>query len=169
VSGTLGDARLALEVFRGTVALPGDAFARVRQRMERPTPRIALGERLRGVASACIDVSDGLAGDLGHILAASAVGATLDVDALPISPTLRGRPQAEARRFALAGGDDYELCFTSPSECRGDVDAAGAAAGVAVTRIGRIEAAPGLRVVDTDGRPVEGLDLSGFDHFRHGG
>ena len=165
-SGTLGDARLALEVFRGTVALAGDAFARVRGRMERPTPRVALGERLRGVATAAIDVSDGLAGDLGHVLVASGVGATVDVDALPVSETLRGQPRDLARRFALAGGDDYELCFTAPAERRDDVSRAGEAAGVAVTRIGRIESAPGLRVVDGDGRPVAGLATAGFDHFR---
>ena len=164
-SGTLGDARLALEVFRGTVALPGDAFAAVRRRMERPTPRVALGERLRGIATAAIDVSDGLSGDLRHVLAASSVGATLDVDALPTGRELGEQVPERRRRFALAGGDDYELCFTAPAARRDDVARAAASADVAVTRIGRVEAEPGLRLVDRAGDRVDGLDAAGFDHF----
>lgn len=158
VSGRLGDARLALEVFRGTVALDGTGFAQVRAAMECPTPRVALGQALRGVATAAIDVSDGLIGDLGHILAASHVGARLDADALPRSAVLAAQPPALQRLCTLAGGDDYELVFTAP---------AGAAlpdVGVALTRIGVIEAAPGLRVVDAQGEAVE-HGLRSFDHF----
>lgn len=158
VSGRLGDARLALEVFRGTVALDGTGFEQVRAAMEGPTPRVALGQALRGVASAAIDVSDGLIGDLGHLLAASHVGARVDADALPRSAVLAAQPPALQRTCTLAGGDDYELVFTAP---------AGAAlpdVGVALTRIGVIEAAPGLRVVDARGEAVE-HGLRSFDHF----
>ena len=158
VSGRLGDARLALEVFRGTVALDGTGFEQVRAAMEGPTPRVALGQALRGVASAAIDVSDGLIGDLGHLLAASRVGARVDADALPRSAVLAAQPPALQRTCTLAGGDDYELVFTAP---------AGAAlpdVGVALTRIGVIEAAPGLRVVDARGEAVE-HGLRSFDHF----
>ena len=94
VSGALGDARLALEAFRGTVSLGGEAFEQVRPAMEAPTPRVALGRALRGVASACIDLSDGLLGDLGHVLARSGVGATVEVDALPRSALLAAQPRA---------------------------------------------------------------------------
>ena len=164
-SGTLGDARLALEVLRGNVALGGDGFERVRVALERPEPRVALGLALRGVATAAIDVSDGLLGDLGHVLARSAAGATLDVDALPRSATLAALPAALQRECTLSGGDDYELVFTAPPHAAAAVRAAAARAGVAVARIGRIDAAPGLRLVDAAGRAVAHTGGS-FDHFR---
>jgi len=164
VSGTLGDARLALEVFRGSVALPGDAFERVRRAMERPEPRVALGQALRGVASAAIDLSDGLLGDLGHVLKASACGATVEVDALPRSAALAGCPIARQRQCLLTGGDDYELLFTAPAVQDAAVRAAAARAGVAVTRIGFIEAAPGLRLRDGAGGEVQSSEAA-FDHF----
>jgi thiamine-monophosphate kinase len=159
VSGQLGDARLALEVFRGTVALPGEAFEHVRRAMELPTPRLALGQALRGIATAALDLSDGLLGDLGHILTASGVGVTLDVDALPRSAVLAAQPPALQRTCVLAGGDDYELVFTAPP------GAVLPDLGVPLTRIGRIEAAPGLRVVNARGEPVE-HGLQSFDHFK---
>ncbi len=164
ISGTLGDARLALEVFRGTVALPGGDFETVRRAMEMPTPRNALGIALRGLAHSAIDVSDGLAGDLGHVLAASGVAACLDVDALPRSAVLAARPVAVQHECLLAGGDDYELAFTAPQARRQAVVAAGQAAGVALTRCGTIEAGRGLRLVDRAGRPVAAT-FRGFDHF----
>jgi thiamine-monophosphate kinase len=166
VSGTIGDARLALEVFRGRVALAADAFEAVRARMECPTPRVALGLALRGVATSAIDISDGLAGDLGHVLARSGVGATLDADALPVSPMLAAQPAAVRRECTLAGGDDYELLFTAPAAHDDAVRAAAANAGCAVTPIGRIESAPGLRTVDRDGRAIDLTRFGGFDHFR---
>ena len=164
VSGCLGDARLALEVFRGSVTLAGDAFERVRRAMEMPRPRIALGLALGGVASSAVDVSDGLLGDLGHILERSAVGARLDVDAVPRSADLMNMPLARQREFTLAGGDDYELVFTVPPERRARVADAAASAGVAVTRIGRIEAEAGLRLVDASGHAVV-FAAASFDHF----
>jgi thiamine-monophosphate kinase len=165
VSGTLGDARVALEAFRGTLALTGEAFDRVRLAMEMPVPRVALGLNLRGLASGAIDVSDGLLGDLKHILKRSQVGATLLVDALPRSPFLKTLPLEQQRQFGLAGGDDYELVFTAPEFARAQVQAAAQRAQVEVTRIGRIDAVPGLRLIDARGEALPDL-YSSFDHFK---
>jgi len=165
VSGALGDARLALEAFRGTVALDEASFRAVRRAMETPTPRVALGMALRGVATSAIDVSDGFVGDLGHILARSGAGAVVDVDALPMSGVLAAQPPALQRQCVLAGGDDYELVFSAPAERRAAVAAAAAGAGVAVTRVGTIEGGQALRLVDRSGAAVAG-DARGFDHFR---
>ncbi len=166
VSGTLGDARLALEVFRSSLSLAtlGADFDQLRLAMELPQPRVALGLALRGVASSAIDLSDGLAGDLGHVLARSAVGATVDVDALPRSAVLAAQPLVLQHECLLAGGDDYELLFTAPPGRRSAVLAAARQAGVPVSCCGRIDAEPGLRVVDGQGRPVQG-PWRGFDHF----
>ena len=165
VSGTLGDARLALEAFRGTVALAGDAFERVRIAMEQPQPRVALGLALRGVATSAIDVSDGLLGDLAHVLRRSQVGAEVEVDALPRSAVLRALPEPLQHTCTLAGGDDYELVFTAPPQRAPEVVAAAQAAGVPVTRIGRIREGADLRLIDCDGRPVADT-FSAFDHFK---
>jgi thiamine-monophosphate kinase len=165
VSGTVGDARLSLEAFRGTVALQGDAFERVRVAMERPQPRVALGQALRGIATSAIDVSDGLLGDLGHILRRSSVGATVEVARLPRSAELAAQPEPLQRECTLAGGDDYELLFTAPADRADAVQAAGRAAGVAVTRIGRIEPGSGLVLRGPDGAAVENR-FGSFDHFK---
>lgn len=165
VSGLVGDARLALEAFRGEVALPGDAFERTRRAMELPAPRVALGQALRGLASSAIDVSDGLLGDLGHILRRSGVGATVEVDMLPCSADLAAQPEALRRECGLAGGDDYELLFTAPPAAAAQVAAAARECGVPVTRIGRIEASPELRLVDAQGHPVA-QTFGAFDHFK---
>lgn len=166
VSGTLGDARLALEAFRGTVSLPQEVLEAARARLETPAPRVALGLALRGVASAAIDISDGLAGDLGHVLQQSRVGATLDADLLPalMAAPASAVPREQRLECVLAGGDDYELLFTAAPAQAGMVAAAAAGAGVPVTRIGRIEPEPGLRLVDAGGRPVARRYAS-FDHF----
>jgi thiamine-monophosphate kinase len=167
VSGTLGDARLALEVFRGRLSVPAAAFEAGRARMEQPTPRVALGQALRGVAHAAIDISDGLLGDLGHVLQQSHVGAQIDTEAafgLLATSNLAGLPAERQLEFVLAGGDDYELVFTAPVAKRAEVGAAATASGTAVTRIGRIEAEPGLRLVDAAGRKVTQAYAS-FDHF----
>ncbi|RYF38590.1 MAG: thiamine-phosphate kinase, partial [Comamonadaceae bacterium] len=172
VSGTLGDARLALEAFRGTLALPAEVFAAARARMEQPTPRVALGQALRGVASAAVDISDGLLGDLGHILRQSGVGARIEtsiaVDLLAAcarpagaGPLLDASLQLE---YVLAGGDDYELAFTAPADRREAVQAAARQSQTPVTRIGAIEAAPGVRLMDARGRLVAHRYTS-FDHF----
>jgi thiamine-monophosphate kinase len=164
VSGRLGDARLALEVFRGTVSLPGVAFETVRRAMELPQPRVALGLALRGVASSAIDLSDGLVGDLGHVLERSGVGAVLHADGLPCSEVLAAVPPALRRLCQLAGGDDYELLFSAPPAHRDAVLAAARRSGVAVTRCGEIVAGSGLRVLDAAGQDLP-LSWHGFDHF----
>ncbi len=169
VSGCLGDARLALEVFRGRADLPGESFGAVREAMERPQPRVALGQALRGIATAAIDLSDGLLGDLGHIRRRSDVGATLWLDAIPRSEALDAQPDPLRRECLLAGGDDYELLFCAPPGRADAVRAAGLASGTPVTRIGRVEpAGAGLQVfAQTHGRePLELSGLAGFDHFK---
>lgn len=172
VSGTLGDARLALEALRGALTLPPGMLAQARQRLEQPTPRIALGQALRGIASAAIDVSDGLLGDLRHILRASKTGATLET-ALAINLVAAssrsdwataGIDAEKQMEFALAGGDDYELAFTAPASAHEAVQAAARQAQTPVSRIGRIDADPGLRLLDAAGAPLERLYAS-FDHF----
>ncbi|GAB3379076.1 thiamine-phosphate kinase [Massilia agri] len=166
ISGTLGDARLALAGYWKELALPDEDHAQAAQRMHMPAPRVALGLALAAqpIARAALDISDGLVGDLGHILAASRVGATLDADALPAGPVLARQEQALRRRFTLAGGDDYELCFTAPVSNRTAVLGAGRISGTPVTRVGRIDAEAGLRFVDAQGAPLD-MKLSGWDHF----
>lgn len=164
VSGTLGDARLALAAYRQELALDTEAHQKAALRMHQPYPRLALGMALRGIAHAAIDISDGLAGDLGHILHRSGVGAQLDVDALPAGAVLQQQAPDLRRRFALSGGDDYELCFTAPAARRKQVQAAADHAATAVTRIGQIEAHSGLRLVTGDGQPLA-LTPTSFDHF----
>ncbi|WP_462387852.1 thiamine-phosphate kinase [Acidovorax sp. Q11] len=173
VSGTLGDARLALEALLGHTALPAEVLARARQRLERPTPRVALGQALRGITSSAMDLSDGLLGDLSHILKASGVGAHIDTH---ITSNLiaekaylsggNGHFGLEfVRQCTLAGGDDYELAFTAPPARRDAVAAASQASGTPVTRIGTVLAEPGLQLVDAQGQAVEHRYAS-FDHFR---
>jgi thiamine-monophosphate kinase len=172
VSGTLGDARLALEVFRGTLGLPGELFDIARQRMEMPTPRNALGQALRGIATSAVDVSDGLLGDLNHILRASGVGARVDADAAVARMLLPTHPLAASasldpallRLCALSGGDDYELVFTAPTDRREAVAQAAQESGTPVARIGRIETETGLRIVDGAGTPMT-QRFGAFDHF----
>ncbi|RZI65447.1 MAG: thiamine-phosphate kinase [Variovorax sp.] len=172
VSGTLGDARLALEAFRGTLSLPAALFAQARARMESPTPRVTLGHALRGIASAAVDVSDGLLGDLGHILRASEIGARIDADAAVTCIGVSTDPDFAAaalpieilRLCALSGGDDYELVFTAPASAREAVAQAARSAATAVTRIGQTERDAGLRLVDAQGAPIT-QRFDSFDHF----
>ncbi len=164
-SGRLGDARLALEAFRGHAALDAEAFSTARVAMEQPQPRVALGLALRGIATSAIDLSDGLVGDLGHILRRSGVGARIDADALPRSAVLAAQPRALQLECTLAGGDDYELLFTAAPADDDAVRRAAAQADVAVTAIGVIEAAPGLRILDAAGATID-TRVAAFDHFR---
>lgn len=175
ISGVVGQARMALEVFRGQLRLPSDAFERARARMERPTPRVALGQALRGVAHAAIDLSDGLLGDLDHILKASGVGADIDTrwlrhasdgdTAWPAHcPDLAALPWVQALACGLTGGDDYELLFTAAPEHRAAVWAAAQASATPVSRVGRITPA-GLCVLDPQGQAIDVSRLTSFDHF----
>ena len=165
VSGTLGDARLALEVFRGTLSAPAEVFEAARTRMEQPTPRVALGQALRGIATSAIDISDGLLGDLGHVLRQSGVGAAIQTEAAAGLMAAAGSLPADQRlEYVLAGGDDYELAFTAPAVRREAVQAAARKSGTAITRIGQIEAAPGIRLLDSQGRPIQ-KHYGSFDHF----
>ncbi len=161
--GGLGDARLALEMWRGAVAVTAQ-LQTLRDALERPQPRVALGLALRGVASAAIDLSDGLVGDLGHLLQRSGVGALVEADALPRSAALAAQPLDVQHQCLLAGGDDYELLFSAAPGQRAAVLAAGEAGAVALTRIGRIVATPGLRLVDADGHALPAR-YAAFDHF----
>ena len=167
VSGTLGDARVALEVFRGRLSVPEAVFSATRSRMERPWPRVALGTALRGVASAAADISDGLLGDLGHILTASRVGADLQAEwALPLlacGPQLN-LPSAAQLEFVLTGGDDYELVFTAPPQHSAAVKEAAHASQTPVTRIGTVRAGTGLQVIDAQGQALA-HQFKSFDHF----
>ena len=167
VSGWPGEAWLALQAFRGTLVPPlgAEAFEATRLRMECPVPRVALGQALRGLATAAIDVSDGLLGDLGHVLRRSRVGATVRLADLPVSPWLADRPAAQRLDGVLAGGDDYELLSTALATPRDAVLALGQALGLPLACIGVAEAAPGLRLLDGQGAPVPNRWTS-FDHFR---
>ena len=167
VSGHLGDACLALEAFRGSVSLPQNVFELARSRLERPEPRTALGIALRSVASAMADISDGLLGDLGHILKASRVGAAVDMAALHCLMLTRDAwscPQDLLQRCVLSGGDDYELVFTAHPDHQQQVLTLSEACGTPVTRIGSITADPHLLLLSEDGGVLPNTFTS-FDHF----
>jgi thiamine-monophosphate kinase len=165
VTGTLGDAAAGLRLLQQSHrndAQSGYLIAR----LNRPTPRVAAGLALRERASACIDVSDGLLADLGHICAASNVGAEIEAALLPRSSALLDRfDDASSRDFALSGGDDYELCFTVPPQRVASVQADLARLGCGATRIGRIVEGQGVKVRDADGQWLEPAQ-QGWDHFR---
>ncbi|MCC7218807.1 MAG: thiamine-phosphate kinase [Burkholderiales bacterium] len=169
VSGRLGDAALALAALQGRTRLDAAALAALQRRLDAPEPRVALGQRLRGVAAAAIDVSDGLVGDLGHILAMSQVGAEVDLPLVPRAPALDARLRDDERDLALAcllaGGDDYELLFTAPPSARARLAAIAVELSLPITRIGRIVAGTGLVVRGEDGTPLAELPQA-FDHFR---
>lgn len=161
----IGDARLMYEGLCGRAQLPSDTFTACMARMELPTPRVALGMALRGIAHAAIDLSDGLLGDLGHILHESQVGARLEVDNIPRSEALRQQPLEVQRLCTLSGGDDYELLFTAAPTQRAQIMAAAHTCQLGTTAIGRIEALGGIRLVDARGHHVNNPYTS-FDHFQ---
>jgi len=167
VSGALGAAHLALELMLAGRA--DDArLAAVRDAMERPEPRVALGQALAGLAHAAIDISDGLLQDLGHILDASACGARLHYAALPVHEALRGLPRDRIVRAALGGGDAYELCFSAAPADRERVLEQARRAGTPVSRVGQlVPREQGVSVLDEAGKPLDALP-GGFDHFRSG-
>lgn len=164
VTGTLGDAGLGLEVTRGGMSLSNADSDYLVARLDRPTPRIATGLLLRGIASAAIDVSDGLAGDLGHILSASGVGARIEIEKLPCSPQLeKCLTPDQAQRLAASAGDDYELCFTVSGGQQEKLESIRERLEVDVTQVGVIEERPGLRFVLGNGDIVD--PGHAFDHF----
>ena len=168
VSGTLGDAAGALAQIKGgqsTFSTKTYSDPLLRIRLDRPTPRIELGRALRGIASACIDVSDGLLADLGHVCAESGVGAEVELAALPASPALHSAFDIETRRALQAsGGDDYELCFTAPQSARAAIERISHETGTKVVGIGRIVAGEGVLAVDGTGQRWT-PPRAGYAHF----
>lgn len=174
VSGTLGDARLALGALRSEWPLDHRSLEAVLRRMHEPEPRVSLGMQLRGIASSALDVSDGLLGDLGHILKASHVNAEVLIDQLPISSTLAEQTAQLRRQCAANGGDDYELCFTASKDNRAKIESLSTAL-LPLTRIGSISttssgAEPTLILRDANGNPLTAADSAlltqSFDHFK---
>ena len=170
VTGTLGDAGLALRALQQHQALPEPHAHYLQDRLERPSPRVFEGLALRGIASAAIDISDGLAADLGHILAASGTGATLEIECLPVSPAFVASVRDVALgadhcwQLPLSAGDDYELCFTVPADKQAKVEQVFARFGCGATRIGVIESQPGLRCKLASGEMLTQAS-SGYQHF----
>lgn len=168
VSGTLGEARLALLALQGEIELPPERLLTLRQRLERPSPRVSLGIALRGIATSAMDLSDGLAGDLSHLLRASSVSAVLNIDALaqPEEPKSNNCNHAKIDlTHVLTGGDDYELVWTAPEQYRDRLSAIAACMETAMTRIGRIESGHGLLLEDKRGVRTAATLLRSYDHF----
>jgi thiamine-monophosphate kinase len=164
VSGTLGDATAALAHHQGALRLSTEEAAACFPRLFVPSPRVELGLALRGIAHACIDVSDGFAADLGHILERSGKGAQVEFELLPLAPALQAHEhEPAARDCVLAGGDDYELVFTASPDKRAEIDALSARLQLRLTRVGAITEGKGLGV-SLNGSPLT-LERTGFDHF----
>jgi thiamine-monophosphate kinase len=165
VTGTLGDAAAALRRIGAAARRETDADIALRERLDRPTPRIAAGLVLRDAASACIDVSDGLVADLGHISEQGGIGIEIAASALPASPALLAVCNARERTMLQAtGGDDYELAFTLAAERERTILHDLAASGCGATRIGRVVEGRGVRLLDDDGREIV-LERRGWEHF----
>ena len=164
VSGTLGDAALALRMLRGQIVLAEPQSKIAISRLERPMPRLMLGLELHGIATSAIDISDGLAADLGHICERSNLGARLELASLPTSSTMKEQVTAVRIECQLAGGDDYELCFTAAPSSRPKIEDLSIVLGLPLTRVGKMMVGQGVSIVDAQGLNVH-LDKFGFDHF----
>lgn len=164
ISGTLGDARLALDVLQNKCTLAPNLLAKSSERLHRPQPRVALGLALRGIANAAIDVSDGLLGDLGHLINQSSLSATLFADDLPFGEALISQTIDTRYALALNGGDDYELCFSAAADQHQAVIDAGQRSQTQVTCIGRLSKGSGIHVQDHQGNIISVINQS-FDHF----
>ena len=164
MTGVLGDAAFALSVLERNVAEFEKLPAACRQRLLRPLPRIDVGLAIRPLAGAAIDISDGLAADLQHIVDASQAGAEVDLAALPISDVLKSLERGKALELALTKGDDYELCFTAPENCRDKINGIASRTGCGITRIGRIMEGESVRWKNEDGSDYQPVD-AGYRHF----
>ncbi|CAK0756733.1 thiamine monophosphate kinase [Gammaproteobacteria bacterium] len=164
VTGTLGDATIGLELSQGRWSNPIIAAdtAYLSSRLDYPQPRVVAGRALRGIASAAIDLSDGLVADLGHILSASAVGAVVYLECLPLSPALKKLTVPWEK--IVGGGDDYELCFTLPPERQEELERISATVGCNFTLIGTIRKSLGISWLDA-GNQVVNINTIGFRHF----
>ena len=165
ISGKLGDAALALLHERHQIKLEPDEFAECLNSLLLPVARVDLGQRLVGLANSAIDISDGLLADLGHILERSNVAATISLEEVNCSVILKKySSQPQVINCMLAGGDDYELCFTVPKERRSKIDKISQETGIPLTRIGKIIMGEGLEVLDSTEKPIM-LETTGYDHF----
>jgi thiamine-monophosphate kinase len=165
VSGIVGDAALALAHLQGKIVLDGAGFIATATALHRPVPRVALGMALRGIANSAIDISDGLLADLGHILECSKVAAAIQFDQLPLSAHLKPYlAQALGRQCALAGGDDYELCFSAPAARHAELEKLSVQLELPLKPIGNIVAGTGCRVRAADGSEMT-IRETGYDHF----
>lgn len=164
VSGELGDAAFMLKHMQGHIVLSNDSIQRCATRLHMPEPRVLLGVNLVNIANSCIDVSDGLLADLGHILERSNKGAEVWLEQIPRSNAYADVDELVARQCLLAGGDDYELCFTASADKRGVLEDLSKQLQLRISRIGRINPMPGLIVKDSQHNIVE-LPSKGFDHF----
>jgi len=165
VSGRIGDAALAVAHRHGKLVLEEPDYHEAVMRLYEPTPRVALGQALRGMATAAIDVSDGLLADLGHICSLSKVGAVVELASIPLSPIGARHVASDAGRNAIvAGGDDYELCFTAHPNSRESLQDLARVLDVPITRIGQVKRGKGVSLVGADGKPVK-IDGRGYDHF----
>ncbi|MGE0357351.1 MAG: thiamine-phosphate kinase [Burkholderiales bacterium] len=165
MSGHLGDAALAVAHRRGTLELTEEDYREAVMRLYEPTPRVKLGQALRGLATSAIDVSDGLLADLDHVCTLSKVGATVEAERLPVSAIGARHIDTPAGLTAVvAGGDVYELCFTAPATARDSIEDLTEVLGVPLTRIGEIRKGRGVSLLGADGKPIA-VDGRGFDHF----
>jgi thiamine-monophosphate kinase len=165
VSGNIGDAALAVAHRHGKLVLTESDYHEAVMRLYEPTPRVALGQALRGLATAAIDVSDGVLADLGHICRLSGVGATVELDKMPVSAIGAKHFASEAGRNAIiSGGDDYELCFTAPPNSRESIEDLVDMLGIPLTRIGQVKRGKGVSLLGIDGKAVK-IDGRGYDHF----
>jgi thiamine-monophosphate kinase len=165
VSGNIGDAALAVAHRHGKVVLSEADYREAVMRLYEPTPRVPLGQALRGMATSAIDISDGLLADLGHICRLSGVGATVDLGSIPVSEIgARHFNDDKALAAIVAGGDDYELCFTAPANARESIAELTDVLGVPLTRIGQVKRGKGVSLLGPDGKPIK-IDGRGFDHF----
>ncbi|MDY6979687.1 MAG: thiamine-phosphate kinase [Pseudomonadota bacterium] len=166
VSGTLGDAALGLRIVQGQLKADDAAKATLHRRLDRPRPRLALGMALRGMAGSCIDISDGLLADLGHLCTAGDCGAGLRYADLPLSSAARQLIATDPGlgELPLIGGDDYELCFTAPASRHADIRSLATQLDYPLTCIGQIETERGIRCQEQDGR-MKNVSGHGYRHF----